>query len=318
MKIFDCGGIIKLLEKELLAFDAQSVKYCVPSSKFSTYGGGGSLSISVYAKSASDLLKIAPIAKNLDYPFIVVGACSNILIDDGGFVGLTIMTRTFTGVTVSGSTISANAGERLTKICNVAAHAGLSGLESLYGIPATIGGAVATNAGAFGTEISELIEIVEVLDIKTNKLCKIMGGEIPFKYRNVDRIFENKIILSVVLKLKPGSKDVIDRRIKAVMEMRANSQPQAPSLGCVFKKINGVSAGYYIEKAGLKGATIGNAQISRIHANFIINKGGGNANDYIQLLNLAQNTVYRKFGIMLQKEILIIGEGHNHNCWNYL
>lgn len=236
---------------------------------------------------------------------IVIGGLSNTLVlrdTDRPF----ILTNKFKGIEVNNNYLYAKCGESLAKICHTASEHGLSNLESLSGIPGTVGGAVKNNSGSYGSCISDCLDRVYVFDWDTGVTEERTREQIAFNYRYSNLRQDKDIILGASFVLSPIEAEFIAKRMKEVSMLRKMAQPQGKSLGSVFKRYEGVSAGYYIEKAGLKGYNRNGMEISKIHANFIVNKGGS-VDDYLYLLNLAKTKVYEQFGIKLEEEVRIIG-----------
>ncbi|MDR3185912.1 MAG: UDP-N-acetylmuramate dehydrogenase [Christensenellaceae bacterium] len=278
----------------------------VPSALMSPYRGGGHFSTVVFPECLDDMLEISRLLIESCAQYLIVGACGNTLVKDEGYNGIAIITKHLKKISVKSETVTLGAGEYLPQISLKMAKAGLSGFESLSGIPATIGGAIAMNAGAFGREISELIDNVRVYDLIKHETVDYSAKEIPFSYRSTNGFFKSKIIISARFKLAVGSSETMRLKIIAFARNRAQTQPRQPSLGCVFKKINGVSAGKYIEDVGLKGLTVGGARISCEHANFIVNIGNGSATDYIKLMEIAKKEVFEKFKLCLENEVVLV------------
>ena len=237
----------------------------------------------------------------------ILGGITNTLVLSSGVDEPVVLTENLRGFTVNNDEIAAYAGERVSFLATLAKSYGLSGLESLCNIPGTIGGAVMGNAGCFGAEISDLICGVDVLKLDTGETEYLSKDEIAFGYRYSNLRVGRDFIYKVHLRLFPSSPDRIVAKMEDVRKKRLESQPKLPSLGSVFKKCGDKSAGWYIEKAGLKGYRYGGMEFSELHANFIVNKGGS-AEDYLFLVRLAEKKVYETFGIELSREVKIIGE----------
>jgi UDP-N-acetylmuramate dehydrogenase len=290
-----------LLESEI------PFKSDLPSKGLSFYRGGGCLSFAVFPKTVKHLSAISKIVNENGIPFSIVGAFTNLLVKDSGYKGLAIMTENLKSICFEGNILKAGAGEKLPQLSSKALGHSLSGLECFSGIPSSLGGAIYMNAGAYGEEIKSVVASVDVFDIINNTLVKYKNEVIPWDYRTSGGIFDNKIITFAELMLKPKDSEEIEAKMCLFRRMRVAAQPTCPSLGSVFKNPEGISAGYYIDRAGLKGYCMNGAAISEKHGNFIINTGEGTAEDYITLMELAKATVYRKFGIELMPEIKIIG-----------
>jgi len=272
---------------------------------FSSYRGGGNLRHIVTPVSAGELEKIADIIHCTGTPYAVLGTGTNCLIKDSGYEGLVICTANLKGITTNGDCITCGSGETLPKLALYAAKRNLGGLEPLTGIPSSVGGAIFMNAGAYGTEIKDLLESIDCYDIAAKTLRHITAKNIPFAYRSSGDIFQNSVICSATFRLIPNTE--VKQKTVLFAKERRQKQPNEPSLGCVFQNPIPLSAGYMIESVGLKGRLIGGAAISEKHANFIVNKGGGTAADYIALMELARAMVYNQFKIELIPEIKILG-----------
>lgn len=237
----------------------------------------------------------------------VIGGLTNTLVLSGGLKNFAVISDGLTGVTVEGDTIKASSGEKLANIARLARCYGLKGMENLCGIPGTVGGAVAGNAGSFGTEISDVLLGAEILKTDTGEREFLSREEIAFGYRYSNLRIGKDLLLKAHFRLYPAPVGRIAARMEEVKRLRAEKQPPFPSLGSVFKKCGETSAGWYIEKVGLKGFRYGGMEFSERHANFIVNRGG-TPEDYLYLVRLAEKKVYETFGIKLVREVKIIGE----------
>ena len=248
---------------------------------YTTLKIGGKADYFFSAKTKQDLIKAVLLAKKLTLPFFILGGGSNLLISDKGFNGLVIKYGQLLSLYVS------------------------KGLEWAVGIPGTIQGAVCNNSGAFKKSMENVVESVEVFDAKTGKIKIFKNKDCQFSYRNsIFRKKKNLIILSIKIKSKKSN----NKKIKQYLSYRKRTQPlNLPSAGSIFKNPQGFSAGYLIEKCGLKGKKIGNVKISEKHANFIVNLGKGKAEDVIKLIKLIKQKVKEKFNIKLQEEIEFLG-----------
>jgi UDP-N-acetylmuramate dehydrogenase len=276
-----------------------------PLSRFTTFRIGGPADYYLEPKDRDDLLKLIKYLKEINYPYIIIGNGSNILISDDGIRGAAInLEFGFTKIEVMKNKVFAEAGIRLSKLVDVCIEHSLVGIENLAGIPGTLGGAILMNAGAYGGEISDYIKVVEVLDGTEIKFLK--KEECGFSYRKSN--LEGKIILSAEFELPFGDKTKAKERRKELLLKRNQSQPvELPNAGSIFKNPSGDYAARLIEQAGLKGLTIGGAKVSEKHANFIVNFNNASANDVLELMKIIRQTVFQKFGIMLEPEIKMIG-----------
>lgn len=282
----------------------------VDSGAISTLRCGGRVKVVAKPKSSFELIKLLYTLNRYNEPYYPIGACSNTLIVDAGYNGVLIDLSLINHVSPKHSTIDVGCGARIPTLALKTNKLHLSGFEPLCTIPGSVGGTIVKNAGCFGEEIANLITSVTYLDIKTLTEHTANCKEIPFGYRSSGKFFDDKIVLSVTFKLTPTNKDCLET-MTSYRNKRLQSQPTSPSLGSVFKRTaDCISAGYYIDKAGLKGATIGGAKVSEKHANFIVNTGSATSTDYLELATLCKIKVKEEFNITLNREIDIIGE-HN-------
>jgi UDP-N-acetylmuramate dehydrogenase len=267
----------------------------------STFRIGGPAKYFIIAKNKEEILEAIDFAQKKNLPYFVFGGGSNILFRDEGFEGVAIKIQNIK-FKIKNNTIIAEAGVLLSRLVEAAREANLSGLEWAVGIPGTIGGAAVDNAGAFGKSISESITRVVTLDKEYN------NQECGFEYRNskFKNLNNKEIILEVELKLKPGNKEKIEEEIKKNLEQRKNRITSYPSIGCIFKNPKPLAAGSLIDQCGLKGLRVGDAQISEIHANIIINRGNAKSNDVLSLIEICKQKVREKFKVELEEEIVIL------------
>lgn len=279
---------------------------------YTTYKIGGPAKYFFNAKNKEDLIRAIKIAKELKLPIFVLGGGSNVLVSDKGFKGLVINFQ-FSIINFQNDKIYVGAGVKLSNVVSFCKENSFSGMEWAAGIPGTIGGAVYGNAQAFGSKISDSVEEVEALNLKTLTIKKLSKKQCKFSLKNsIFKRDKNLIIISVLFKFKKGDKAQIDKKIIEYMDYRKKNHPiNFPSAGSIFvnPERNGevIRVGFLIEKCGLKGKKIGNAQISEKHANFIINLGQAKAKDVLALIKLAKKKVKKVFGINLETEIQFIG-----------
>lgn len=255
-----------------------------------------------------DIQKLLEYAKEKGIPCTVIGNGSNLLVSDKGVKGLVIkIAKGFDDVEVIGEKIIAKAGILLSKLANIAADNELSGLEEVSGIPGTLGGAIYMNAGAYGGEMKNVVERVVYLsdgEIKTAE-----KDQLDFGYRHSRFSGGSDIILSAELVLKKDDISEIRSKMEDYKERRCSKQPLSmPSAGSTFKRPEGYFAGKLIEDAGLKGFSIGGAQVSEKHSGFVVNTGDATAKDVLDLICHIQNTVYDKFNVKLETEVKMVGE----------
>ena len=274
-----------------------------PLAKYSSFRTGGKAANIIFPESTEEFVT----ALRENPGAAVLGNLSNTLVLDGGIDGTVIITTKLNSVSVNGNTVTAAAGASLTSVAVAARDASLAGCEFLYGIPGTVGGGVFMNAGAYGGEIADIIEnaIVFTPDGKVTTLSK---DDLDLGYRTSKLQSTRYILLSAAFSLQSGNKEVISSAIDDLMNRRMTTQPlDKPSCGSTFKRPAGNFAGKLISDCGLKGMSVGGAQVSEKHAGFIVNSGGATSRDILDLVQLVKKTVFEKTGVLLEEEIRIIG-----------
>ncbi|MDH5514742.1 MAG: UDP-N-acetylmuramate dehydrogenase [Gammaproteobacteria bacterium] len=279
-----------------------------PMSRHTSWRAGG---VARHFYTPVDVQDLAVFLQQLaaDEPLLWVGLGSNLLVRDGGFPGTVICVHGAVTMLewLDDTTLRAGAGVTCAKAARVTTRAGLTGIEFLAGIPGTVGGALAMNAGAFGGETWTQVAAVETID-RSGQLHTRMPGEYRVGYRSV-RGPENEWFLAAHFALQPGDAEQAQARIRELLAQRGASQPvQQYSCGSVFRNPPGDHAARLIEASGLKGRKIGGAQVSEMHANFIVNTGNASAADIETLLNQVQGTVEQQQGVRLETEVRIVGE----------
>lgn len=274
-----------------------------------TYGLGGGAREAYFPSTIFEAKKIYAGLLERNAKIQIIGNGSNILASDGGFDGAVISTRRMGGIIrIDDSRLLCLAGTKISHLLKFCRERELGGLEYLYGIPATVGGAAYMNAGVIGKAIGDNIVNVHVFNGKS----RILSNEnCNFGYRRSTMRDINAIILSIILKVEISNKDRIDERLD-FFKARRSGLPCGKSCGCVFKNPSGNSAGRLIEAAGLKGLSVGGAEVSPKHANFIINRGKSAA-DVKRLIMLVKECVFEKFGILLEEEVVYIGDFNDFN-----
>lgn len=276
-----------------------------PLKKHTTFKIGGPARFFIEPHDIADLKLLITSAKKYKIPILVIGSGSNILISDKGVAGMVLKlnSSSFRRVFIKCNCLEAGSGATLRQLIQVASERALSGAQFLAGIPGTVGGALAMNAGAWGKNIGDLVQKATVMDYNGN--IKILSKkDIKFGYRKSS--LSKFIILSACIKLAKKNKKEIKDNINKYLEYRRNTQDASlPNAGCIFKNPPGKSAGRLIDLCGLKGKRIGNASVSVRHANFILNQGNAKASDILKLMRLIKTEVKRKFTITLEPEIRI-------------
>ena len=277
-------------------------------SKHTSFKIGGAADFFVNPKSTKELKALLQIGRTANLPVCLVGNGSNLLVSDGGIEGLVVSTLKMKKITlVSEDEIFAEAGASLTAVCLFALKNSLAGMEFAYGIPGSIGGAVYMNAGAYGGEMKDIIKNVQSLD-KSLNLVERPLEELGLGYRESVYKSNGEIITGVTLKLKKGNSHDISKQMELLMGKRQTSQPlDFGSAGSTFKRPVGYYAAALIDECGLKGLSVGDAQVSEKHAGFVINKGKATCNDVLKLIEEIKNTVYTKKGVKLETEVIFVG-----------
>jgi UDP-N-acetylmuramate dehydrogenase len=299
--------------KELETTLKGKILYQVSLKRYTSLRVGGNADIMIYPATIKELQTIITFSHRHSVPYCIIGRGTNLLIRDGGIRGMVIKlsrccsTIKITGTVRSQVRLTAGAGVSLQRLLLFAVNQNLSGLEFLSGIPGSLGGALAMNAGAQGTEIKDVTDTITLLTPQAD-VIEQNAGSLHFDYRSLS-LPKGTAILKAVLKMKRCTKNILLSRIKKTNEWRKRVQPlNYPSAGSVFKNPSGHSAGHLVEQVGLKGYTVGNAQVSEKHANFIVNRGGATAHDILALMDIMHNKVYQATGMRLQPEICIAGE----------
>ena len=277
-----------------------------PLKLHTTFNVGGEADALFLPKTQDQL---SCLLKALDkLPYVVIGCGSNLLVSDQGYRGAVIkLNDNFSGITLSEDTATALAGTPLCTLVRRSHEYGLTGAEALGGIPGSVGGAVVMNAGAYGSEIADFLVSVTVMD-RNGKLLVKQADELALSYRSSNILKNGCTVVSAVFKFERGDVEQAQARLKELNRRRREKQPLNQfSAGSTFKRPMGCFAGKLIEDAGLKGCSIGGAQVSPKHAGFIVNTGDATSAQIFELITYVQNTVKDKFGIVLETEVKMIG-----------
>lgn len=278
-----------------------------PMSCHTSFKIGGAADIFISVSLANELSAVFKKCGELNIPRFIIGKGSNLLVSDLGLEGAVISLLGLNGISVSGEEITCGAGAALSDICRAALRNSLTGLEFAYGIPGSIGGAVYMNAGAYGGEISGAVLSAECMTADGSTV-KVEAKDMNFGYRKSVFKENGTTVISAVLRLQKGEKKEIEEKMEDYISRRKSKQPlEYPSAGSFFKRPEGYFAGALIEKNGLKGASVGGAQVSCKHAGFIINRGGATAADVMKLSRKVSDTVLAKDGVSLEREVIFIG-----------
>lgn len=277
--------------------------------EYTTFKVGGPAKALVSVNDTEELKQVMQYLWDNHIPYFVIGNGSNLLVSDKGYDGVVIkLSGDFLELSSKEEEITAGAGVILSKVCTLARDKALSGLEFAYGIPGTVGGAMVMNAGAYDGEMSFVVKSVEMLDA-SGKVITYSCKDMNFGYRDSVCKHEKLIVLKTVFSLKAKEKNEIQEKMNDFMEKRRSKQPlEFPSAGSTFKRPEGYFAGKLIMDAGLAGKRVGGASVSTKHCGFVINDKNGSAEDIDTLMKEVTDTVYEKFGVKLEPEVIRIGE----------
>lgn len=278
-----------------------------PMSKHTTFRIGGAAEVFA-APDARELPQLLAMAKGADVPVTVIGNGSNLLVGDRGIAGLVIeIGERMSEVRIEGTILVAGAGALLSKAAQTAAAAGLGGLEFAAGIPGSVGGAVVMNAGAYGGEMKDVLQSVKVLT-EEGELLSLAAAELELGYRHSCVPERKYIVVEATMELSAKPEEEIRACMAELRAKRAEKQPlEYPSAGSTFKRPEGYFAGKLIMDAGLRGYTVGGAQVSEKHCGFVINKGDATAADVRQLMQDVHDRVKEQFDVELEPEVKLIG-----------
>lgn len=284
------------------------VLFDVPMSRYTSLQVGGPADALVFPHGESDLEALMGIVRQRQIPYLVMGKGTNLLVRDQGIRGLVVnLSSGFRKTSATAERLQMGAGTLLNEMIDFATERGISGLAPLYGIPGTVGGGLAMNAGAWGSEVKERIESVTVMN-EDGRTREISREDLIFDYREL-RLPEGTIIVEGTFLMERQKEEKIREEIAFYSRKRRETQPlQSSSAGSIFKNPPGASAGKIIEELGSKGKKVGGAEVSRIHGNFIINTGDATADHVLELIHLIQKRAFQEKGITLEPEVRIVGE----------
>lgn len=295
--------------KEKLLSVSDNIIFNEEMKKHTTFRIGGAAEAFADVSSVEEIKALIRICKENNYPYMVVGNGSNLLVSDKGIRGLVIhIGKNMSKCRANGGRLNVEAGAMMSAVAKLACENSLSGFEELSGIPGTVGGGIYMNAGAYGGEIKDVLESVTYLD-ENLEVYKKSSEELELGYRT--SIFQKRpyIILSCVIKLSKGNQDEIKKKMADYKSRRNAKQPiTVPSAGSTFKRPVGYFAGKLIQDSGLMGYSIGGASVSELHAGFIVNNNNATARDVMDLISHIRKTVYEKFGVQLEPEVKLTGE----------
>ncbi|MEG1984089.1 MAG: UDP-N-acetylmuramate dehydrogenase [Oscillospiraceae bacterium] len=278
-----------------------------PLSLHTGFRTGGNADYMLFPESKEQLINTIKILRTEELPFFVLGNGSNILATDVGYRGFVIKTAmALDYLEFSDGKVRCGAGKQLSFLCSECARQGLSGLEFAFGIPGTVGGAVFMNAGAYGGEMKDVVHSVTVLD-KSGDIFELSNDQMNFKYRSSIAQSGEYVILDAEFSLSHKDRETIQSNMNELMQRRRDKQPlDMPSCGSTFKRPPGAFASKLIDECGLRGFSVGGAQVSEKHCGFVVNKGGASSDDILSLVEQIQTTVKQKTGFELECEIRIL------------
>ena len=284
------------------------VRYDEPLKNHTTFKIGGNCIALIEPREVSDIVETIKICRENSIKFFVIGNGSNLLVPDEGYNGVIIKLKSeFSTIQVEGEYLIVNSGAKLSEVYTVAYENSLTGFEFASGIPGTIGGAIYMNAGAYGGEMKDIVESVEVLDLDNFELRELKNEELEFSYRKSIIQRKNYIVTTIKLKLQKGNKEEINAVYEDLRERRNSKQPlNFGSAGSTFKRPEGHFASKLIEDAGFKGYHINDAWVSEKHSGFVVNKGNASYKEVMELIEYVQNVVFEKFGVKLETEVRIL------------
>jgi len=303
-------GILSESQIRELSRISPGAKLGEPMSEYTHFRIGGPADALITPGSISELRDLVLFAKAEDLPLTVIGDGANLLVSDAGIRGLTLRLRgTMDGVKIRDKSIDAGCGVSLTKLVRRAVNNGLAGLEFATGIPGTLGGAVSMNAGTHLGDMSSVIETITAMD-RDGVIKKAEAKDASFGYRFCGLTAGGSIILGASISLKKGDWSILKGKMAELLARRKNTQPvNLPCAGCIFKNpYPETPAGKLIDSLSLKGASVGGAKVSEVHANFIVNVGRASASDVLELIGLIKNRAKAEAGVDLELEVKVIGD----------
>ncbi|MGO0062063.1 UDP-N-acetylmuramate dehydrogenase [Brevibacillus fluminis] len=281
-----------------------------PLANHTTWRIGGPADLLIQPKDKESLIFAVQTIHRHNIPWSVIGRGSNLLVRDGGIRGAVLkVAEGLSHCEFRGEEVRVGAGYSMVRLTVEAGKMGFTGLEFAGGIPGSVGGAVYMNAGAHGSELSRILKEAEIL-FEDGETAVLTNEQLQFSYRTSLLQKRKGVVLEAVFSLKPGDRKQIAATLAAFKDRRRQTQPlNMPCAGSVFRNPPGDHAGRLVQAAGLKGYQYGGAQVSQLHANFIVNRGGATATDVLTLMEHVRQTVLEKFGVDLHPEVLVVGEG---------
>lgn len=302
------GSLGRDYKKVALGLIRGKVLFNVPMRQFTSIKVGGPADTLFFPKDVNDLRKVVRYARSKRIPIFILGKGTNLIVRDKGIRGWVInLAKGMKKIQMDGEVVEAEAGLPLQRFVQFSIQRGLTGLEPFFGIPGTVGGGLAMNAGAWGVELKDILLSITMMK-ENGDVVEKSRSRLRFSYRTLS-LPSSWIILKGRFQLMKERKEEIFERVKSYSEMRKRTQPlEYPSAGSIFKNPKEGPAGKWIEEVGLKGFRMGQAMISDRHANFIINLGKAKADEMIQLMDWVERKVYEEKGISLEREVRVVGE----------
>ena len=298
------------LNRVFLALKGLDIKCNVPLSTLTSFRIGGPAAMVMRPRNAEDIRKTIQACSQYGCPYCVLGNGTNILAPDAGYPGVIIRIDTpLTTPLFVDTTVTCPAGTALSVLARESVNMRLMGLETLSGIPGTVGGAVAMNAGAYGAELAQLVTQAEGVSLSDGRRVIYPADRLDFAYRHSALMDAGVVITQATLALTPGDPEAIRAQMEECAKARREKQPLTlPSAGSTFKRPEGHFAAKLIDDCGLRGFTVGGAQVSEKHAGFIVNIGGATARDMLELMRQVEQRVFEQTGVQLEPEVRILGE----------
>jgi len=285
------------------------VLFNVPMGEYTSLKVGGPADVMAFPQDDGDLKDLLAFARHKRFAVYILGSGTNLLVRDGGIRGVVVnMSEGFKDLSwLEEAKLVVGSGVKLASVVHECTERSLGGMEFAVNIPGTVGGAVAMNAGAYGAEMADVVEGVEVIDAKGRRGF-VPRSELGFSYRSAE-IPAGSVVVRAHMRFSPSAPEEIEERLAAFRDRRRKtSSIQFPNAGSVFKNPEGMVAGRLIEEAGLKGARSGDAAVSEVHANYIVNTGRASARDVLSLMALVRDKVFSRTGVVLEPEIRVVGE----------
>ena len=302
----------EIIKKSNLEIPRERILFNEPMKKYTTFKIGGPAECLIKIESVEELKKVLKLANENNINITVIGNGSNVLVLDEGIKGITLIIKiegyNFYSLDNKKIIISVGAGEKISKMGRIFLNNSLTGFEEISGIPGSFGGAVRMNAGANGKEMKDIVKSVKCVDYLGNEKV-FSNSEMKFEYRRSILKYEKYIVTEVEMELEKGDKEQILAKMEKYSNSRKEKQPlEYPSAGSTFKRGEDFLTAKLIEEAGLKGLSVGKAEVSTKHSGFIINKGNAKAKDVLELVEKVKKEIYKKFDKKIELEIEVIGK----------